>query len=145
MRHVTFTTRSLLASTVLVGSLTVTGVALAARAGSAPATTPSPVPVLVEVPVCWGSSATGATLPVVDGGMVQTVTVSVEPTSLLKLDADGHVNAAETNTGCAPRSTDRLFVVHDDGSLTDATGFDVASVAWTGDFTQFGFVSQRHG
>ncbi len=143
MRHVAFTTRTLLTSTVLVGSLTLTGVALAARATpAAPQTAAPAVPVLVEVPVCWGTPTTATTLPSPAGAMVETVTVSVEPTSLLKLDADGHVRSAETNTGCAPRSTDHLFFVHDDGSLTDATGFDVASVAWTGDFTQFGFIEQ---
>lgn len=142
MRHVAFTTRSLLISTVLVGSLAVTGIALAERGPTAEVASTPPAAVLVEVPECWGAPTTRTELPSSDGAMVQTVTVSIEPTSLLRLDADGHVIAAETNTGCAPRGTDRLFVVHDDGSLTEAPGFDVASVAWTGDFTQFGFVPQ---
>lgn len=142
MRHVAFTTRSMLASTVLVGSLAVTGIALAERGTTSPVAATAPAAALVEVPVCWGSPTTLTTLPSFDGSAVQTVTVSVEPTSLLRLGADGHVIAAETNTGCAPRGTDRLFIVHDDGSLTEAPGFDVASVAWTGDFTQFGFIPQ---
>jgi hypothetical protein len=154
MRHIGFTIRSVLVSTVLVGSVAVAGIALAERGASTvasieasieastEASPTAPAAALVEVPVCWGTPTTVPTLPSSDGAMVQTVTVSIEPTSLLRLGADGHVIAAETNTGCAPRSTDRRFIVHDDGSLTEVPGFDVASVAWTGDFTQFGFVPQ---
>lgn len=143
MRHVAFTIRSLLVSTVLVSSVAVAGIALAERGATTEIAPTTPAADLVEVPECWGNPTTRTELPSTDGAMVQTVTVRIEPTSLLRLDADGHVMAAETNTGCAPRGTDRLFIVHDDGSLTEAPGFDVASVAWTGDFTQFGFVPQR--
>ena len=142
MRHVAFTTRSLLASTVLVGSLAVAGIALAERGTTVEVDATAPAAVLVEVPVCWGAPTTGTELPSSDGAMVQTVTVSIQPAARRRLDADGPVKAAATKTRCAPRSTDHLFIVHDDGSLTEATGFDVAGVAWTGDFTQFGFVPQ---
>jgi hypothetical protein len=82
--------------------------------------------------------------PPADGGMTQTVSVRIEPTSLLKLDSDGHVLAAETNTGCAPRSTDHIYVVLPNGNLVEDRTVDVSKVTWTGDFTQFGFVTQRH-
>ncbi len=140
MRHVAFTTRSLLASTVLVASLAIAGIAVAERAATAEVATTAPAVALVEVPVCWGTPTTGTVSS--DSAMVQIVTVRVEPTSLLRLDADGHVEAAATNTGCAPRSTDHLFIVQKDGSLVDFPDFHPESVAWTGDFTQFGFIPQ---
>ncbi len=142
MRHVAFTTRTLLASTVLVSSLAVTGIALADRGTSHDAV--SAPPVLVEVPVCWGTPSTGTALASPGGAMVQTVTVRIEPTSLLRLDPDGHVKAAETNTGCAPRATDHVYVVMRNGDLVENTKVDVSTVRWTGDFTQFGFIEQQH-
>jgi hypothetical protein len=95
---------------------------------------------LVEEATCWGASA--ASVPTASGVSVQTITVTVERTALVKVDAAGKVLAAETNTGCAPRPGDRVFVVQADGSLREAVGFDATATAWTGDFTRFGFVPQ---
>lgn len=147
MRHVATTTRTLLAATVLAGSLAVTGVALAERShGRTTASDSSDdrSAVLVEVPSCWGAPISDpAPLPTGDG-MTQTVSVRIEPTSLLRLDSDGHVLAAETNTGCAPRATDHIYVVLRNGNLVENRTVDVSKVHWTGDFTQFGFVEQQH-
>jgi hypothetical protein len=147
MRHVAFTTRTLMAATVLVGSLAVTGVALAERSHgrtTASEGNDGQSTILVEVPSCWGTPISDPVPPPTAGGMTQTVSVRIEPTSLLKLDSDGHVLAAETNTGCAPRATDHIYVVLRNGNLVENTKVDVSKVQWTGDFTQFGFVSQHH-
>lgn len=141
MGRAAFTTRSILA-TMLVGAvLTATGAAFAASTGTSlpPVVQQRELPALVEVPVCWGSTDT---TPAPEGDGVVPVVVRIEPTALLKVDAAGTVIAAETNTGCAPRATDLLYVVADDGTLTPAEGIDVTTVAWTGDFTQFGFIPQ---
>lgn len=145
MRHVALTTRSLVASAAVLVATTAIGAAAAAAATfSTPqaATQTVIAPALVEVPECWGSTSPTDTLPTFDGAMVQTITVTVEPTSLLRIDQDGRVSAAATNTGCAPRATDHLFVVQADGSLRPAEGIDVDAIAWTGDFTRYGFVPQ---
>ena len=141
MGRVAFTTRSILATALAAAVLTATGAAFAASTGTSlpPVVQQRELPALREVPTCWGSADT---VPVPEGDTVIPVVLRVEPTALLKVADDGTVLAAETNTGCAPRPTDVLFVVADDGSLTPADGIDVSAVAWTGDFTQFGFVAQ---
>jgi hypothetical protein len=152
MRHVALTTtRTLLATTVLATSLAVTGVALAERTrtdSTEAGDERDHRAVLVQVPSCWGTpittpDTTRTTPPnPADGGL--SVTVRIEPTSLLKLDSSGHVIAAETNTGCAPRMTDHIYVVLSNGNLVENTKVDVSDVRWTGDFTEFGFIRQQH-
>lgn len=142
MGRAAFTTRSILATTLVGAVLTATGAAFAASTGTSlpPVVQERVLPALVEVPTCWGS--TDATVPTPDGDDTIPVVLRIEPTALLKVSDDGTVLAAETNTGCAPRATDLLYVVADDGSLSPAVGIDVTAVVWTGDFTRFGFVSQ---
>jgi hypothetical protein len=145
MGRVAFTTRSILATALAAAVLTATGAAFAASTGTSlpPVVQQRELPALREVPTCWGSiDDARPTEADLDGSMTQTVVLRIEPTALLKVADDGTVLAAETNTGCAPRPTDLLYVVADDGSLTPADGIDVSAVAWTGDFTQFGFVTQ---
>ena len=141
MGRAAFTTRSILATMLMGAVLTATGAAFAASTGTSlpPVVQQRELLALVEVPVCWGSTDT---TPAPDRDDVIPVVMRIEPTALLKVDADGTVVAAETNTGCAPRATDLLYVVADDGTLTPADGIDVTTVAWTGDFTQFGFIPQ---
>ena len=143
MGRVAFTTRSILATALAAAVLTATGAAFAASTGTSlpPVVQQRELPALREVTPCWGGTDT---ILDTEGGdaAVTPVVLRVEPTALLKVAADGTVLAAETNTGCAPRPTDLLYVVADDGSLTPAEGIDVAAVAWTGDFTQFGFIPQ---
>ncbi|MEX0846332.1 MAG: hypothetical protein WD023_01015 [Ilumatobacteraceae bacterium] len=77
------------------------------------------------------------------GGTGQNLTVTVPATALLTLDNDGAVVAATTNTGCAPRSSDNLYLVMPDGSVTEATE-PLPTHSWIGDFTSAGVVvSQR--
>jgi hypothetical protein len=138
MRYAWTTGRSFIATVAL---LVVTGsvaVAAAHSGGSLPAATQQIItPALVEAPDCWhpesGPPATFA------GADVETIAVTIEATSLLAVDERGRVTAAETNTGCAPRPTDHLYLVHPDGTITDAPGFDVSGLHFTGDFTQFGY------
>ena len=64
-----------------------------------------------------------------------TISVAVPAVALLRLDARGRVTAAATNTGCAPRQSDQVYVVQPDGSLVATTRVRVGAVHWTGDFT----------
>lgn len=73
------------------------------------------------------------------GGEVgQRVTVTVPPTTIVKTDERGRIVAAMTNTGCAPRPGDDLFVAAPDGSITAVTSERIAHVTWTGDFREPG-------
>ena len=143
MGRTAFTTKSIVATALAAAVLTATGAAFAASTGTSlpPVVQQRELPALREVAPCWGSTDTILDTNGDANGMTPVV-LRVEPTALLKVADDGTVLAAETNTGCAPRPTDLLYVVADDGSLTPAEGIDVAAVAWTGDFTQFGFIPQ---
>ncbi len=147
MRHVAFTTRWILAASAAVTIAWSGGIAAAMASSDTPkggTATQVVVPdpgALIEVPECWGAPAPTSTLPDL-GGVTQTITVTVERVALLQLDASGAVKAAETNTGCAPRTGDRVYIVQADGSLVEAPDFDVTSTKWTGDFTNFGFIPQ---
>ena len=93
----------------------------------APAPTPTPA----------GSAA---------GAMQQTITVTVPATVMLRVDKHGRVTAALTNTGCAPRVSDDVYVWQTDGSLALAPSKDIVRRVWTGDFTQPGvYVIQPKG
>lgn len=147
MRHVAFTTRWILAASAAVTVAWSGGIAAALTGADAPKSGAATQVVvtepgaLIEVPTCWGEPATAATLPNM-GDATQTVTVTVERVAMLRLDASGAVTAAQTNTGCAPRTGDRIYIVQADGSLVEAPAFDVTATHWHGDFTQFGFVPQ---
>jgi hypothetical protein len=69
------------------------------------------------------------------GGGKQTMAVSVPRTVLLRVDSSGQVTAAATNTGCAPRKLEDVFVFRLDGTVSPDTDFDVDACAWTGDFS----------
>lgn len=141
MRHVVLR-RALVAASAIATIAWTAGMAAALNHTDPQRVTTAAAPALVEEPSCW--APTEATeLPSGDGAMVQTIAVTILPTAILRVDAAGRVVAAETNTGCAPRPTDQLFVEQADGTLAPAHGIDVAAVDWTGDFTVFGFVAQQ--
>ncbi|MCU1366477.1 MAG: hypothetical protein JWL72_4255 [Ilumatobacteraceae bacterium] len=100
---------------------------------------------LIELPGCVARDHVPASAAVPAGGtMQQSITVTVLATTILRIDAHGHVTAATTNTGCAPRISDDVYVWEIDGSLSLASSKDVVRRAWTGDFTQPGvYVTQR--
>lgn len=97
--------------------------------------------VLIEQPDCSGSdlpAAPTATAPVdAAGELTQSITITVPPTALLTVDVDGRIVEATTNTGCAPRATDALYLVLPDGSVAEATD-PLPERAWVGDFTAAG-------
>ena len=96
-----------------------------------------PLTGLVERAQCAGDQAApvSGSVAVDAAAAVQLVSVVVPPVALLDLDADGGVIAAATNTGCAPRLGDAVYVVQADGSLVPGA---LPVVDWVGDFTEAG-------
>jgi hypothetical protein len=138
MRHVRTTGRSFVAAVVLLVGTGSAAVAAAHSGAPLPAPTQRSVTTpLVEAPTCWAPEP--GTPSTIGGANVETITLTIEATSLLAVNEEGRVTAAETNTGCAPRPTDHLYFVHPDGSVTDASGTDLTGLRFTGDFTQFGY------
>jgi hypothetical protein len=77
-------------------------------------------------------------------GVQQRISVTAPATALLRVDHGGHVVAAATNTGCAPRPGDDLFYVRPDGTVEPTPTSELAHRRWFGDFTEPGvFVPQR--
>lgn len=77
-------------------------------------------------------------------GTAQRVTVGVAATAMLRIDAGGSVVAAWTNTGCAPRPGDDVYVMLDDGTIERGSAELIAGRTWHGDFGVAGrFVTQR--
>ena len=75
----------------------------------------------------------------------QTVVVRTPATAMIRVDARGGVLAAWTNTGCAPRVGDDLWVLRPDGTITVAPP-SIVDRPWRGDFSHAGvFVDQRFG
>ena len=73
------------------------------------------------------------------GGLVQEVTVQVPQTAMVRVDGKGRILAAWTNTGCAPRPTDEIYLTRPDGSIVAAaTTAVLAHHRWIGDFTTAG-------
>jgi hypothetical protein len=68
----------------------------------------------------------------------QTIAVVVPRTTFLRVDAAGRVTEAATNTGCAPRTGDDVYLYHPDGTITLSPTIDVAARTWTGDFRHSG-------
>jgi hypothetical protein len=56
----------------------------------------------------------------------------------VRVDANGRVIAATTNTGCMPRKSDDVFVLRADGTLHPTRDFAVDDCDWTGDFSVAG-------
>jgi hypothetical protein len=138
MRHTGITGRSIAAAVVLLVATGSAAVAIAhGDAALAPATQRIVDAPLAEAPNCWHpTDGTPTTLP---GANVETITLTIEATSLLAVDEQGRVTAAETNTGCAPQPGDHVYFVHPDGNLTEAIGFDVSALHFAGDFREFGY------
>ncbi len=74
----------------------------------------------------------------------QHIVVGVPRTAMIRLDSSGRVVAAWTNTGCAPRPTDEVWLMGPDGSITAAGSTEIVDRSWRGDFSRPGvFVLQR--
>lgn len=78
-----------------------------------------------------------------DGGM--TVTVRVPVTVVLQVEWNGELIAAMTNTGCAPRGDEDIFLMWPDRTITECTTLDAAAVQWEGTFTQPGVYEPQSG
>jgi len=75
----------------------------------------------------------------------QSVAVRTPATAMIRVDAGGVVLAAWTNTGCAPRAGDDLWVLHPDGTIAAAPP-SIVDRSWQGDFSHAGvFVDQHPG
>jgi hypothetical protein len=72
------------------------------------------------------------------GEAEQQLVVVVPPTVILRVDTDGRVVAATTNTGCAPRLNDAWYVIGPDGTAAPAAADAFPQQLWVGDFTQTG-------
>jgi hypothetical protein len=88
---------------------------------------------------------TERTTPVVaKRGLQQDIALTVKPTALIRVDRKGKITAAATNTGCAPRQGDDVFVVRPDGSITPSSSSNFVNRKWTGNFSVPGvYVAQR--
>lgn len=87
----------------------------------------------------------GCDVPPTAGPPDGNVRVVVPPTALVHVDAAGRVIAAMTNTGCAPRPTDDVWVVAPSGDTRPADPA-LADRTWHGDFRIRGeLVSQAVG
>ena len=114
--------------------------ALAARSSAARAAPPTATERLVEAAECAG--APSANVPT--GGATQTVTVSVPRAAFIHLDAAGRVISASTNTGCAPRTLDTVYLFRADGSIVEAPPAVIAHLRWTGNFRDAGAEQPQH-
>lgn len=147
MRHVAFTTRWILAASAAVTVAWSGGIAAALashdspRVGTVRQEEVRNADELREERTCWGDPAPTSTMPNL-GSVTQTVTVRVDRVAILRLDSKGRVKAAETNTGCAPRRGDRIYIVQADGSLVESPNFNLGATKWRGDFRNFGFIEQ---
>jgi hypothetical protein len=82
--------------------------------------------------------------PSAPGLLVQQVGVGLRSATVLRLDVFGRVVAAATNTGCAPRQTDDVYVTLN-GHATIITNVNVSTVQWDGDFAKPGtYYHQEH-
>jgi hypothetical protein len=93
--------------------------------------------VLVESPSC-SNSTFSSPVSMSTGLNVPQVAVQVPATVLLKLDAAGHVVEAATNSGCAPRLTDDVYLIEPDGTVHSGDANVLVGHQWVGDFTGAG-------
>jgi len=115
----------------------VTAIAIGAGAlvaSAAPNAEPAERPALVLVEDTTCASPTTDATPDPAAGSV-TIHVTIPPVAWLEVDETGRLIAAATNTGCAPRTGDEVFVRRPDRTLVEVT-VDLDTIAWVGDFTQ---------
>lgn len=94
---------------------------------------------LVERETC-GSDLSDAAAPgtvAAAGSPALAVSVRVPRTALVEIDAAGRVVAAATNTGCAPRLGDDVYLRTATGDLVPGDPA-LLTRAWVGDFREAG-------
>jgi hypothetical protein len=117
----------------------------AADTGTPQPSEPAPVPVLVEDMSCNTSAVPTSTIgeQSLPSGTAQVVSVNVPASAFIKLDdADGIV-AAATNTGCAPRASDDIWLFRTDGTIVPGDASFIQGRTWTGDFTVAGAYQEQ--
>jgi hypothetical protein len=92
-------------------------------------------PMLLESPSCQAAAMnegrpTATSSPA--GSMALTVTVP--PVAVMHVDDRNRIVSAMTNTGCAPRTTDQLWLVAPDGRFVAASPELASAHRWVGDF-----------
>jgi hypothetical protein len=101
-------------------------------------------PALIESGSCARIDPTAPRNSVEDaGGANATITVSIPAVAIVHVNSHGRVVSALTNTGCAPRPGDALYVIRPDGTLTLWTNARATHMHWTGDFTQIGVLQPQ--
>jgi hypothetical protein len=115
--------------------------AAAAASGLAATDQPSPRTELIERTTCShgaGSAVAPVEAPVAAAsGLSQTVSVGLPATVIVEVDASGAVVAATTNTGCAPRPGDDVYVRRAGGELVRGSQA-LLERSWVGDFREAG-------
>lgn len=89
-------------------------------------------------------SAGGAASPDGADRTGDVISVRVDPTAVVEIDRFGTPIAAMTNTGCAPRPGDDLFIRNPDGTVEPVAAIDPPAHGWTGDFTRAGVYRLQH-
>ncbi len=74
------------------------------------------------------------TTPTPAGGVSQAIVVTIPRIAVFKVDGQGRITAAATNTGRAPAAGDITYVLGSDGSYRP-TAVDLSRRRWKGDFS----------
>ena len=126
------------------------GIGRSAPAPSAPSAAAAAVrPTLIERAACVSDEAadTPAQVSAAGGGgeVSQALEVRVPRIAMVSYDSGDRIAAVATNTGCAPRAGDEVYVVLDDGNLVAAPDFALDGIEWRGDFTAAGVFQAQQG
>ena len=79
------------------------------------------------------------------GEVSQALEVRVPRIAMVSYDRADRIDAVATNTGCAPRPGDEVYIVLDDGNLVAAPDFALDGIEWRGDFTAAGVFQAQQG
>ena len=153
-----------MAAVGIAGAIGYAGVALAGNVSAAPPAAPvADLPKLIEAPSCGivepptgtltaaasAGATMGATAKSASGAnaasAVVAITVTIPRLAVIRLDAAGKVASAFTNTRCAPRSSDDVYLVDAAGNfLNEHPVHELPVHVWQGDFTQPGVFQPQH-
>ena len=127
------------------------------RSASAPSALSDPAaaaaalrPTLIERTACVSDEAAETRAQVSTAGssggeVSQALEVRVPRIAMVSYDRADRIDAVATNTGCAPRPGDEVYIVLDDGNLVAAPDFALDGIEWLGDFTAAGVFQAQQG
>jgi hypothetical protein len=78
-------------------------------------------------------------------GMIDGLQVMVPSSAIVRVDHRGRPLAVMTNTGCAPRPSDQIWLVLPEGTFVPTVGAFAATVTWVGDFRTPGVYVRQPG